>query len=491
MTALLAVVLVGPVVCAVVLVVLSRASSDLARRVAAGSVPTVAGATAVGWGLLAAASEPATWGRLVATQPVSVAAVGVAVLVVASSPRRMVGRSTAITGLSAFGVAASMRGIELPDRWLAGSIVALALLVAVGRLRDGHGRLVTSVGAVAAVAVAAGVVVDDPQNAALVSLAGVGIALAAALWSADPRPSGAVVVLPALLLAVGATVDNAPRVVDETDRVGLAGAAVGVVAALALASVRRVDGVLGRLPLAVVGAGVVVLAQDLPDARGAGLLLAAGGVAALAAGHPLGLVAALPGLTGALVVFGSASEAVHAAAGGAIIALLLAGTARAPAMPQLPDDVMHRCLLGGAVAFGVLPLWGWSGVELSDHAVGVAVAVAFALPVVVALSWIPPRRSSPVTGRIPRRRTTAVAPSHGITIHEAGSEVPPQEEGTVEEDGVEEVDGQEEGVDEGGAEAAGTTQHPVALPPQPVPGRARVRGTALRGRIRPGPGRTP
>ncbi len=488
-TGLFVAVVVGPALAAVALVVLARASSDLSRRVADATVSFVAGAAAVGWAVLAASSESANWSRLVATRPVAVAGVGLAVLVASSSPRRLVARSTALTGLSAFAVAATVRGVDLPDRWLAGALVAVALLVALGRLVDGHGRVTTAVTALAVFAVAAGVVVDDADTGALVALAGIGVALAAALWSTDRDPGGGAVAMPALLLAVSAAVDHTPRLAEETDRVGLAGAAVGVVAALALASVRRVDGVHGRLPLAVVGAGVVVLAQDLPDAGGAGLLLAAGGVLALAAGHPVGLVAAVPGLTGSLVVFGAATAAVHAAAGGAVVALVLAGTARASTAPPLPGDPRRRALLGGAVAFGVLPLWGWSGVALSDHAVGVATAAAFALPVVVVVAWLVPPGSARSTGRITGRRDSAAAPSHGSTIHEAGSEVPPEEE-----DGVEEVDGQdgpEEGVEEGRTEAAGTTQHPVAVPPQPVPGRARVRGTALRGRLRAGAGRTP
>ncbi len=490
MTLLLGAVLVVPLLAAVALAPLSRLSGDEARRIADAVVPVTSGLVALGWVVIASASEPPTWGRIVATQTVAVAAAGVAFVGASTSPRGLLGRSTALTGLALFGSAAGIDGLVLPDRSLAAALVGLAFLVVVGGVDTRRGAIALST--IGAVAVAVGVMLDDADNGALVAVAGLGLVLLVALRTAESVRPLAAPLLPALVLGVYVIVGVAPRT-DDIDRIGFAGAALGALAAVALVPFRSGTGPQWRLPLAVIGAGVVVLTQDLPDAGSAGILLAAGGVLATASGHPVALVGALPGVTASLVVFGAATEPVHAAAGAAAVVLLLAACAGATSDRALPVVWADRLLVVAAIAFGIVPLWGWSAIALPDHAVGVGAAAASALVVMVALSLPLPGGLRQGASRITGRRDTAAAPSHGSPTHEAVSEVPPEEEVDVVEEEVlaPEVGDEEEVDDHGGPEQTGTTQHPVAIPPQPVLERARVRGAPLRGRVRARSGRTP
>ena len=472
-TTLLAVALVTPVLASLLLAAASRSSTSSWRADAprARSVVPVVGAVVAGWwAVLAAASDPPTWGRLEADPTVAVSIAGVAVLVASSEPARALGRSAALTAISVFALGVTANGVTLPgDRSFAAGVAGLALLAAVGQRTEGAGWRSPLTTAAGGAVLAVAILVDDPDLAALVAVAGAAVILVAAARSIGPTLGP--LVLPAAVLAVGAAAVAAPRL-DDIDRIGIAGALLGAVVALALATTP--DGsTVDRMPTAVVAAGLVVATQDLVDAPGAGLLLAAGGVLALAARHPVGLVAVVPGLTASLVVFGPASEPVHAAAGAAAVGLLVVGASRASTHTTIPSDAVRRVLVLAAVAFGVLPAWGWSGIVLSDHAVAVAVAAAFALPVVVLSSLALPGAPPRVAGRLGRRRDQAATPTHGSTHLEVDGEVPRQEaareEGRLRE--------------EGGPEA-GAPQHPVAVPAQPVPVRARVRGAPLRGRVR-------
>lgn len=492
MTLLLGAVLVVPLLAAVALVPLSRASTAPARQVAGGVVPVTGALVASGWAVIASAVDPPTWDRIVATPSVAVAAAGVALVVAATAPSRLVGRSTSLTGLALFGAVAGVDGVDLPDRSLAVSVVGLAFFIVVGGVDTRRGAIALST--IGAGAVAVGLVLENPDDGAQVAVAGMALVLVVAMRTAESVRPLAAPLLPALVLGVHVIVAAAPRT-EDVDRIGFAGAALGLVASAALVLFRASAANPWRLSLAVVGAGVVILTQDLPDAGSAGILLVAGGVLAVASGHPVALVGALPGLTASLVVFGAATEPVHAAAGAAAVLLLLVACAGAPRDLVVPAGRADRAFVVAAVAFGVVPLWGWSGIEVPDHVIGVGAGSAAALLVTVALSLPLPRGWSRGTGRITGRRDTAAAPSHGITIPEAVSEVPPEEvvvpEVPILEDRDEEVASEEEVDDHGGPEQTGTTQHPVAIPPQPVLGRARVRGTPLRGGVRARSGRTP
>lgn len=476
MTALLAAALVAPVVGAVVSAAVTRSSGALARRLEH-LVPTVGVVVAGAWAVMASVREAPTWGSLVATPAVAVAVAGVGVLAVAFPARSLVGTAATSIGLTVVGVGATAGGVELPDRSLAGGVAALAVLAAVAALADGAGRWATLLSTGGAVAVAVGAALDDSERGALVAVAGSAVVLLVATRRSPDDPGSGLLVLPALALVVSRTVATAA---PADDRLGVAGALLGALVAIAVA-VRR--GSTERtasdaLPLAVVGAGLVVVTQDLAAASGAGLLLVAGGVLALGARHPVGLVAAIPGATAAVVAFGAATGWVHAVAGASAVALLLAGVGANDGRLGTPAATIPRLTVLAAVAFGVLPDWGWAGVALPDHASAVATAAAFALPVIVLLSLPLPTGSQQATGRISRRRETATTPTHGSTIQEAAR---PQE-GRPEE----EVLGQEAGEQEDG-----TTQRPVAVPPQPVLVRARVRGAPLRGRVRARSGRAP
>jgi len=423
-----------------------------------------------------------------------VALAGVALVVAASSPTGVVARSTALTALTVVAVGATSGGIEFPDRTLAAGVVGGALLLAVAARSDGEAWTTPVTTVVAGVLGAVAVVVDQPDVGAMVSLAGVAILTLGALRpAAGLFPVTLAFVPVASLVVVLVASEISPA--GDAERVAAVGAVLGALATVALAAARHRPSP-AHLPIAVVVAGVVVAVQDLPDARGAGLLLTAGGVLALAARHPIGLVAAIPGSTASFAAFGAATHPVHAAAGATVVALLVLGVATAPHPAAPPHDAVRRAVLLAAVAFAVLPAWGWSGVALDDHAEAIATAAAFALPVAVGLQLLP-GGSAGAAGRLARRRDDAARPApttppHGSTILEVDGEVP-RREGRLRARLDEEArapDGQQEEV-EPQEDQPEEAQPGVAVPPRPVPVRARVRGAPLGRRVRARTGRTP
>lgn len=472
---------------------------------------TAAGAAAA-WAVVAGASETPEVGGIVATTDVAVTAAGIGLLVAGARPTTTLGRAVSLAAVTAFaaGAGAGAATPGLPDRPLAAGVVALVVLSVVAGLADrtaerarGGAVVVLVAGVVSAVALSfeGDTAADAAPVMALVALA-LALIVAIRTPAASGLPALTGLVLPGLVLAADAVVASAPR--TDLDRVGLAAAAVGALAAVATIragrdSQDRPTADRARvLPLAAVGAGVAVAFQTFPDARGAGLLLVAGGIVALASAHPWGLVATVPGLTAALAAFGTASEPEHAAAAGAAAAVLIIATLTGPSGAHAPATPADGGLVGVAFGFGVVPVWGWTGLTLSDHALGLAVAVAFALPVVIALSVVGTPRSPALpgvragsTGRIPSRRTAAAEPSHGSTILDFEGEVPVQDD--VTQAGPEEEGQHHQGhvEDPEVAEDGRPPQLAVAVPPQPVLGRARRDRAPLRRGVRARSGRTP
>ena len=504
MTALLAAAVVTPVVAAIVLAVTGRRGAVGPDPVRDATVPVVGAVVAAWWAVLATPTDPPTWGALEVSPLLAVTLAGVALVVAGAAPEGVVARSTALTTLTVVAAGVTAGAVEFPDRALAAGVVGGAVLLAVAARSGGEAWTAPVTTVVAGVLGAIAVVVDQPDVGAMVALGGVTVVVLGAL-----RPTGdpllvSLAYLPVASLAVVlVTSDISPS--GDAERVAAAGAVLGALATVALAVARHRPSP-SHLPIATVVAGLVVAVQDFPDARGAGLLLAAGGVVARAARHPAGLVAVIPGLTASLAAFGAAGHPAHAAAGGAAVALLMLGTATAPRWSVLPGDAVQRVALLAAAGFAVLPAWGWSGVVLDEHAEAVATAAAFALPVAVGL-YLLPGGSAGGAGRLARRRDDASTPSpanppHGSTILEVDGEVPRREgrlrarrdeeardqEAGRQEDEHEEDRTEEVGRQEGGPEEA---QPAVAVPPGAVPVRARVRGAPLRGRVRARTGRTP
>ena len=499
---------------------------DVQARWVTGAAAVVAAAA---WAIVAGASEPPEVGGIVATTDLAVAAAGTALLVAGARPTTTLGRAASLAAVTAFAAGAGSGAAApggraapgLPGRPFAAGVVALVVLGVVATLaeRPTDASATTTGGrAGALLALAAGVVSaaalsleDAADLAPVMALAAVAVTMIVALRTSSTASHGLLIALPGLILATDTVVAAAPRT-DDLDRVGLAAAAVAALAATATVRARRdastpiSDDRWRILPLAAVGAGVAVAFQTFPDARGAGLLRVAGGIVALAAAPPGGLVATLPGLTATLTAFGAASEPEHAAAAGAAVALVLVATLASPPTVHPPASPVDRGLVAVAVGFGVVPLWGWTGLVLADHALGLAVATAFALPTVVARCVVDARRTPAMpgvrartTGRLPSCRVLAATPTHGSTILDFEGEVPVQDDvphAGLEEElevGQEEAGGQEGDVDEDpeDAEDGRPPQPAVAVPPQPVPVRARRDRAPLRGRVRARPGRTP
>lgn len=499
MTALLAAAVVAPAVAALVLAFAGRRGTEHRAAALDAAVPVVGVVVAAWWAVLATPTDVPTWGGLEASPMLAVALAGIALVVASSAPEGIVARSTALTALTVVAVGATSGGVDFPDRTLAAGVVGCAVLLAVAARSDGEQWTAPVTTVVAGVLGAIAVVVDQADVGVMVALAGLTVLVLGVLRPTAGSLPVTLALLPALSLVVVLVVrEISPP--GDAERMAAVGAVLGALATVALAIARHRPSP-AHLPIATVVAGVVVTVQDLPDTRGAGLLLTAGGVLALGARHPIGLVAAVPGLTASFAAFGAATHPAHAAAGGTAVTLLILALAIAPRPPALPDDAERRALLLAAIAFAVLPAWGWSGVGLEDHAEAVATAAAFALPVAVGLHLLP-GGSVGGAGRLARRRDDAARPDpatppHGSTILEVDGEVPRREgrlrarldeearapEGRQEEDQPRQDESQEVGPEE--------AQPGVAVSPGPVPVRARVRGTPLRGRVRARTGRTP
>jgi hypothetical protein len=483
------------------------------------SVPSAAaGATALCWAALAVLDQPVELGRIVADPLPAVALAGTAALFAGRTPRTTAARSAGLCALTLLAVGACWGTAGVPDRPLGLAVVVLSVAIALEPEHSGWAARVLSP-PVAGVVVGVAVVVGEGAEAVVVA-ATLALLLAAVVW----QTGTGFLVLPAALLAVHGAAEAVHSGADASEwpTVSVAGAAGASVVAVAMAwsSRRQRSGPSAwsrsdRLHLAVVAAGVVLVAQDLGSWRSAGLLLAAGGVLALAAAHPVALVAALPGVAAALEVSALGAEPVHAVAAGAATGVLAAGALRGSSLgtvPGLPSGTRPTALLLAAAVFGIAPLWGWSGVHPDRFVPAVATAAAgagaVAVGVVVAgllgtellgtgLLGTGVRRqdrSVPTGSRRPpgrlQRRSNAV--NHASTYPPA-EEVGPVEEGVeeagaVEEDGSHQV-GAEVRVPPGEGGAGRPPQPPVASPPRIVPRRAGGGGVGGRGRLRARPGR--
>ena len=436
--------------------------------------------TAASWAALAAVDDVPDLGRIEVSPMAAVAVAGAALLTAAFPAGAPLARSLSLCALTVLGVAATTGDADLPDRPFAVGLAVLALLAALVTFLGGlhRERWRTVVAAVPVLAVAAGLLVDDAGTAAALVVVGAGTAVLAGAVGRRVVPA----VLPGVLLAAARTVPVAHEAAGDgrAEHVPLAAAVVAVVtgAAVVLRRRRRPDrlstGVPGaELPLLVVAAATVLLAQDLADLRGAGALLAAGGVLALASGHPVGLVAAVPGVAAAVEASGGADHPLHAAAAAAI-ALLVLGAGR-PVWTTGPGPGVVV-----AAAFAVVPLWGWAGAPTGDHRTAAAVATATVAVVVCALALLPeatvPTEPGRVVGRLRRRSNAANHASTHTPVEEIG---PLRGQGDPAEAAAEP------------REVPDLPQHPVAPPPRAVPRHPPGGGGGGRGRLRPRPGRPP
>lgn len=413
MTGLLLVLLAAPVVGAAAAFVLPQRAARDCRLVAV--------AVAVGWAVLAAQDEAVRWGELVTDPLLAAAAAGTAVLVAATLPHTAVAAGAALLALTVLPAAAALDPARLPDRRLAAGVVLVAVLAAVRLWSERAPRLGQALAVLAGVVVATGLVGDDPSEALALAVAGTTVAIvAAAVWGAPGR-----LLLPAGLLAV-ARAAPLREVVEGTDWALVVVAALVAVSAGVLRAARARP-VTERLPLAAVAVAAALLAVDVAELRSAGALLAAGAVLALAGRHPVALLALVPGAVAAVDGLGLADQGEHAAIGLAVVAVVAAGTTGRLGPVGTPAPLGPLAAL--AVAFAVVPAWGWAGADLEAYRTSVLVSAAAALPVLVlAGSPAPalPRRG----GTIGDRPTPG--PSHGTArlepvpeAHEqAGAEAP-------------------------------------------------------------------
>ncbi len=480
MTALLVVALAVPLLGAIAVVVVG------VRHVAIGR--TAAGTSAVAWAVLAATVGPdddrirlpalalagttgeVALGRLVPTVLASAAVAGLALLVAAGRHRSPWATSAALTGITLLATAAVVGDDGAPDRPLGVGILALVALAAV-RLRADRAplpaALVVLLGGTTA---AVGVALDDAATAG--ALAALGAALVAAGCALGTRPAaggtrpaadgpGWLLVPPTLLALVRAA--DLPR--DGTldalgttvDGVVVAGAVGVALAAVALVVARRAP-VTSTAPAAAVAVAAGLLASGEPDLRRAGLLVAAGAVAAAVARHPLALVGLLPGALAAVDAAAAATGRDHAALAVAC-ALAVAAGATGPVATERGRVGVATAVPG--VVLATVPTWGWAGVALPDLTGGVAVAGAAGLAAVGAAAAAP----QAATAWSARRART---PARGVATRVGGSlGRRPRGGSETTGDQVEpgpdpggERDAPVEGVDHGAPEA----EHPVARP---------------------------
>lgn len=367
MTALLLLLLAAPVA--------GAAAAFVVPDRAARTCHLVAAAVAVGWAVLAAQDDPATWGDLVTDPRIAAAAAGTALLVVATRPHSAVASGAALLALTVLPATAALDPVRLPDRRLAAGIVIVAVLAAVRLWSERAPRMGQLLAVLAGVVIATGLVGEQADEAVALTVSGATVAVvAAAVWGAPGR-----LLLPAALLAVSRAAP-AREATDGTDWALLVVAVLVAVAAVVLHAARARP-VTERLPLAAVVVAAALLAGDVVELREAGALLGAGAVLALAGRHPLALLALLPGATAAFESFGLADQPEHAAVGAAVVVVLAAATTGAVA--PAGDRARFGALAALAVGFAVVPLWGWAGVDLDGYRTSLAVTVAVALPVLV------------------------------------------------------------------------------------------------------------
>ena len=443
--------------------------------------PAATGLAAAGWIVIAAADRPPTIGRIVVGPVVAAAVAGAALLATARPPASGLGRSGAACAITVLAVAASTGDGDIPDRPLAVGLVVLALLAVVRSRAAGQAVPATLVASLPGAVLGGALLLSDPRPSAVVAVLAAAVAVGAMAVTGE---AGAL--LPAAVLAVARVAGPAHGPGSRSDGVIWAAVAAAVVVTVAIVGLevvlrrarQRGEGALGPavdLPAcAVVVAALVLVAQDLGAVRSAGLLLAAGGVLALASRHPAGLLAAVPGLASAMAAAPSGTDPAHAAAGAAAALVVLV----ALLVPPLPRAA-PTAWLAPAVAFAAFPLWGWSGATPDAYAETVAVAAAVVAVVATGavlvgtgtLGTVP----TVLSGSLGRLRRRSKAADHART--HPTEEVQPTEVGGHAPQGV-------------GA-AGGATQRPVALPPRAVPGRVGRGGVGGRGRLRARPGRPP
>lgn len=406
MSVLLVALLLAPAVGALAVSVVPARARDLGTVVAA--------TVALGWAVVAASDEPVTAGELVADPFLAAAAAGLALLVLASRTATGTGVAAGLLALTALPGAAALDPARLPDRRLAAGVVALGVLAAVRLLAERGTRSGQPVVLAAALVIASGLIGQDPGEAVALAAAGTLVAVVAtAVWGSPGR-----FLVPAGLLAlVRAAELRDPD--PDLDLVLVAVAAVMLAGAGVLVLVRDRP-VAHRLPLAGAVAAAGLLALDVPDLRGAGALLGAGAVLAVAGRHPAALVALTPGAVAAVESAGLATEPEHALVGAAVLAALVAGASGRLDLRPGPDGAAAPGpLTAAAVGFALVPLWGWSGADTAPYGQGVAVAVAVALPALIL--------SGAAAGTIVRR--PRAEPTHGSApLAEVLAEARPQEE---------------------------------------------------------------
>ena len=272
MTALLATALGLPLLGALVVAVGAVADRTRGARTTAA---TIAGLTAAAWAVLAAADPPTELGRVVADPLAAAAAVGLALLVAAHLPARPVAASGALCSISVFAVGATTGASAGADRPLGAAVVALVALVLVqARVERVRSASLLALGAGGAV-VAAGLLLDPTATVAAVVVLGGGAVLLATMWCPT-----AVLLAPAVALAIVRTLPEPPPLASGPPAPGTSGAAVAglLVAAAAL-------GALIAVTNARSGRSSVAPAVSMPDQN-----VRAGRVGRLVWGHGRGRV---------------------------------------------------------------------------------------------------------------------------------------------------------------------------------------------------------
>ncbi|MDP3446204.1 MAG: hypothetical protein Q8T08_25365, partial [Ignavibacteria bacterium] len=238
MTALLLLLLAAPVA--------GAAAAFVVPDRAARTCHLVAAAVAVGWAVLAAQDDPATWGGLVTDPRIAAAAAGTALLVVATRPHSAVASGAALLALTVLPATAALDPVRLPDRRLAAGVVIVAVLAAVRLWSERAPRMGQLLAVLAGVVIATGLVGEQADEAVALTVSGATVAVvAAAVWGAPGR-----LLLPAALLAVSRAAP-AREATDGTDWALLVVAVLVAVAAVVLHAARARP-VTERLPLAAV-----------------------------------------------------------------------------------------------------------------------------------------------------------------------------------------------------------------------------------------------
>ena len=414
MTGLLAAGLGLPLLAALVTVI----GAVIGRPARARTVATVvSGLAAVSWAVVVASDAPPELGRVVADPLAACAVAGLALLATVHLPTRPLAACGALCGITVVAVGATTDATAggSAERPLAAATLALVALVVVQARADAVPAAVLVATGLGGIVAASGLAVDPTDTVAAGVVLGTAVVLVASMWCPP-----AVVLVPVVALAV-ARIVPAPSAItagfpaDGATRSAIAGV---VVAAAGTAAIATRSGVVSRLrrpgartprsrsgrssvapgvPMtdqnvggrrlggsvaawAPVLAGTVLLTQDLTGFRSAGLLLVAGGVLALVSTHPAALIAVVPGLAAGVDALGSPRAPVEVAAGVGAGAVLVAGLFE---LRTDADATGRDWRLVAPVAFGCVPLWGWSGAELDGYSSAVATAAAAGIAVVV------------------------------------------------------------------------------------------------------------